>query len=51
MTTQEFKETVAMGSRRPNVERRWPKSIKQLLRRCWDRDPAVRPGFGELLES
>ncbi|CAM9994266.1 unnamed protein product, partial [Hapterophycus canaliculatus] len=50
MNTQEFKETVALGHRRPHVERRWPRSIKRLLRRCWDRDPAVRPGFGELLE-
>ncbi|CAN0514567.1 unnamed protein product, partial [Laminaria digitata] len=51
MSTNQFRESVALGHRRPNIERRWPKSIKQLLKRCWDRDPSVRPSFGEILEA
>ncbi|CAM9792261.1 unnamed protein product, partial [Ascophyllum nodosum] len=51
MTTQQFRETVAMGSKRPHVERRWPRSIQRLLRRCWDADPVSRPSFGEILKA
>ncbi|CAB1118510.1 unnamed protein product [Ectocarpus sp. CCAP 1310/34] len=51
MGTHEFRATVVLGRRRPNLERRWPRSIQRLLRRCWDRDPAVRPSFGEILEA
>lgn len=50
MTTQQFRETVALGSRRPHVERRWPRSIQRLLKRCWDADPSARPSFREILD-
>lgn len=49
MSTQQFRETVALGHRRPHIERRWPRSIQRLLKRCWDRDPVARPSFGEIL--
>ncbi|CAM9460232.1 unnamed protein product [Pylaiella littoralis] len=51
MGTHQFRQTVALGNRRPQVERRWPTSIQRLLRRCWDRNPSCRPSFWEVLKA
>lgn len=49
MTVDEFRVKVALGSERPHVERRWPKMLQRLLRRCWQTRPVDRPSFDEIL--
>lgn len=51
MSLEQFRSSVALGSKRPHVERRWPPSIKSVLRRSWKANPAERPSFREILEA
>lgn len=51
MSMYDFREKVALQHERPHVEQRWPRTIKKLLRRCWEASPDKRPSFKEILES
>ncbi|CAG9465523.1 unnamed protein product [Pedinophyceae sp. YPF-701] len=42
-------EKVSQGLRHPIDEARWPKSVVELVRRCWAQNPAERPSASQVL--
>jgi len=34
---------------RPQLDRSWPRPLRNLLKRCWHEDSAARPGFDEIV--
>ena len=46
----EFQELVAIRGKRPSVKTISTFELTELLRKCWDADPSVRPGFTEVCQ-
>ena len=44
-----FKRAVCTRDVRPPLKPEMPKRFQDLLERCWNKDPAVRPKFGEII--
>ena len=40
---------VVQNNLRPEIPDDCPKPIAKLIKRCWDKDPFVRPSFKEIL--
>lgn len=36
---------------RPPIPKKTPENFAKLMRRCWDRDPAKRPSFKEIIRD
>ena len=50
-TKEEFMSQVVKKSYRPPISKQWPMEFSNLLRKCWDREPANRPTCSQILET
>jgi serine/threonine protein kinase len=44
-------DAVSNRNERPEIPENCPKKLRQLMERCWHKDPKQRPSFQEILES
>lgn len=44
-------QQVVQRDERPNFTRMTPAPLQKLIKRCWDRDPEMRPSFEEIFEE
>lgn len=44
-------DAVSNRNERPEIPDTCPKKLRQLIERCWHKDPKQRPSFQEILES
>jgi serine/threonine protein kinase len=42
---EEFMSSVVENGERPKLDKTWPVGFSQLLTKCWDCDPQIRPSF------
>ena len=45
MNREEFYEKVVYGGLRPEISKKFPNDLSNLIKSCWDIDPQVRPSF------
>uniref|UniRef100_A0A7S1FLK5 Protein kinase domain-containing protein n=2 Tax=Corethron hystrix TaxID=216773 RepID=A0A7S1FLK5_9STRA len=50
MTIKTIHDQVANGSCRPHIPFGWDKQLRQLMKRCWNSHPSLRPSFFNVLE-
>jgi hypothetical protein len=48
---EEFMLTVVENGERPKLDKTWPVGFSQLLTKCWDRNPEIRPSFKTINED
>lgn len=48
---QKFKEAVVKQRVRPRIPDECPESLRQLIERCWNADPLLRPDFVTILDE
>jgi len=46
-----FYQAICFDHERPTPPPDTPRSLEQLMRKCWDPEPQVRPSFGEIISS
>jgi len=46
-----FKKAVCTTHERPPIPEQCEPSIKNLIERCWDRNPEIRPSFSEIVDD
>jgi hypothetical protein len=46
---REVADPLINGLRRPKLSHRVPRPLANLMRKCWDDDPAMRPTFNDIL--
>lgn len=51
LTGVEVSMEVLNNDLRPSVPKKTPEAFARLMKRCWDREPARRPGFKEIIKE